>query len=263
MIIYRPKGKAREYSPLAVNLFTGCSHGCRYCYVPELKRTTREDYIRQNKPRKDVLRKLEQSCRKHYKSREHVQLSFVGDPYDIADIEERVTRDALRLLYKYKIPVSILTKAGSNCLIDLKAFEAFGEHIMVGASLVFYDERKSREWEPFAATPRDRLIALAALKEAGVRTWASFEPVIEPSESLRLIQESLDFVDYYKIGKLNNYENLDRDIDWKTFAMDAIDMLNKNGKRFYIKKDLREAAKIEHLLTENQMDMDDMKVPHF
>ena len=29
-IIYEPRGKAREYSELAVNLYTGCSHGCRY-----------------------------------------------------------------------------------------------------------------------------------------------------------------------------------------------------------------------------------------
>jgi DNA repair photolyase len=32
-IIYEPRGKAREYSDLAVNLNMGCSHACRY-YCP-------------------------------------------------------------------------------------------------------------------------------------------------------------------------------------------------------------------------------------
>ena len=30
--IYRPKGKALEYSRLACNFYVGCSNGCTYCY---------------------------------------------------------------------------------------------------------------------------------------------------------------------------------------------------------------------------------------
>lgn len=29
--IYEPKGKAKEYGDLALNIYTGCSHGCFYC----------------------------------------------------------------------------------------------------------------------------------------------------------------------------------------------------------------------------------------
>ena len=32
-VIYEPKGRAREYSELACNLYRGCTHGCRYCYA--------------------------------------------------------------------------------------------------------------------------------------------------------------------------------------------------------------------------------------
>ncbi|MCL2006359.1 MAG: hypothetical protein FWG73_09405 [Planctomycetaceae bacterium] len=39
-IIYTPRGKALEYSDLAANLYTGCSHACRYCYCPAI--VTRE-----------------------------------------------------------------------------------------------------------------------------------------------------------------------------------------------------------------------------
>ena len=33
-VIYEQKGRAREYAPLACNLYMGCTHGCKYCYAP-------------------------------------------------------------------------------------------------------------------------------------------------------------------------------------------------------------------------------------
>jgi len=31
-IIYEPKGAAREYAELALNVYRGCVHRCIYCY---------------------------------------------------------------------------------------------------------------------------------------------------------------------------------------------------------------------------------------
>ena len=35
-VIYEPKGRAKEYAELAVNLYNGCSHGCEYCYARKI-----------------------------------------------------------------------------------------------------------------------------------------------------------------------------------------------------------------------------------
>ena len=43
-VVYEPKGRAREYSELACNLYRGCVHGCRYCYAPACMRTTGEKW---------------------------------------------------------------------------------------------------------------------------------------------------------------------------------------------------------------------------
>ena len=69
--------------------------------------------------------------------------------------------------------------------------------------------------------------------------------MIEPSESLRLIEKTLedDSVEHYKIGKLNNYKGLDKGVDWESFLIEALKLLRPAGKKIYIKKCLRELAK--------------------
>ena len=44
--IYVPGSKAREYCPLAVNLYSGCNHGCVYCYAPSENHANREQYLK-------------------------------------------------------------------------------------------------------------------------------------------------------------------------------------------------------------------------
>jgi hypothetical protein len=48
----------------------------------------------------------------------------------------------------------------------------------------------------------------------------------------------LPFIDHVKIGKLNNYKGIDKNVDWNKFLFDAVYLLRKFDARFYIKKDL-------------------------
>jgi len=63
-IIYEPKGRAREYAELAANLYSGCAHGCEYCYAPGALRVNRTDFRLCVKPRKDCLQQLEKDAAK-------------------------------------------------------------------------------------------------------------------------------------------------------------------------------------------------------
>jgi len=242
-IIYAPSGMAKEYSPYAANLYIGCSHRCQYCYAPHTLQRTPSNYFGTPAPRRDVLKYLEQDLQKQKYSKQ-ILLSFIGDVYCNNMDGSVTTRAALQLLDYYKAPVAVLSKGGKKMLRDVDVFREFGPRIMVGSTLTFMDEEKSCQWEPGASLPEERLATLKALHDAGIRTFASFEPVIEPAESLRLMERTLQdgSVDHYKVGKLNNYKGLDRDIDWQGFLREAIALLRPAGKQIYIKKCLYELA---------------------
>ncbi len=85
-VIYEPKGTAKEYGELALNLYTGCSHGCVYCYAPNALCMKRDKFNNEVKPKKDIIERLEKqliSLDKKDAERKHVFMSFTCDPYQL------------------------------------------------------------------------------------------------------------------------------------------------------------------------------------
>lgn len=231
-LIVEPKGKAREYSPLALSVYTrGCDHGCRYCYCRNIFGINWGDV-----PRPRNLSGLEFEAAS---ASRQVLLSFVSDPYCRAEAVHRNTRKALSVLHRERCSVAILTKGGRRCLDDLHTFQKWPDgRIKVGATLTFATDKRSVEWEPGAALPSDRVDALRELHAAGVHTWASIEPVIDPVESLAIIAASIPYTDAYKVGKWS-HDKRALEIDWASFGMAAVKMIRSAGRRLYIKVDLR------------------------
>jgi len=234
--IYQPKGKAREYSPFALNLYNGCDHRCTYCYVPAIQRKTVKEYS-VVAAKKDILEKLTHDLANN-KIREQVLMSFSGDPFCAAEVKERIMIRALELLSAAKVPVAVLTKGGKRAMSAFDVFRTFGERIKVGATIVLIDEDMATTFEPGAASIRERIATLGILREAGIRTWISMEPVIYPDQAIQVILETLGVCDEYRIGKINYNPELGKDVDLK-FVKDAIRILRDAGKAFYIKKSLQ------------------------
>ncbi len=247
--IYCPTGRAREYSPLALNVYNKCDHNCRYCYVPVIQK--RWGIVQADiQPRPYVLENLRKDAGR-YSFGEQVLMCFSGDPYCIADEEYRTTREVLKILLENNVTVAILTKGGKRCLRDLDLFQKF-KTIKVGATLTFIEEKDSRHWEKNASPPEDRFKTLEKLREEGIMTWASLEPVIDPEQTLKIIDRTHRFIDQYKVGKLNHFPN---NINWREFGHRAIDKLNGYGKKFYIKNDLAEYIATGRM-TKEQRDAD-------
>jgi len=223
-LIYTPRGKAREYSPLALNIYSGgCDHACKYCYC----RLFQQGWC--DTPRRRDLSKLAKEAEQ---ADEQILLCFISDPYNRHDVEWKDTRKALQILSSAKCSVAILTKGGMRCLRDIDIFRSWPDNrLKVGATLT-----KSDEIEPGAATHSERIAALRELHAAGIKTWASIEPVIDPTRSLQAIEEAMPFVDEFKVGTLNHEKT---ETDWNAFAVDAVTMIRNAGKMLYVKRDLR------------------------
>jgi hypothetical protein len=94
------------------------------------------------------------------------------------------------------------------------------------------------------------MAALAAAYACGIPTWVSLEPVIDPEQSLHLIELTHTYVDVYKVGKWN-HDPRAAAIDWTAFVTRSVALLKSLGKKYYIKKDLAEylePAKKSHIL---------------
>ena len=237
--IYEPRGRAREYSPFAMNYFKGCDHGCRYCYVPRMMKVFNPQYCHDNvSVNMAGLWKEAERFSKSKNSGEQVLLSFTGDPY--CGLESGETRDVLCAFHEHDIHCSILTKNPRKGINDIDIMSDM-RHFKMGTTLTLLDPDLSKMWEPGAPIGEERIKALKVFADNGIKTWASFEPVIDPVESLKMLEIVSGFIDHVKIGKINNHPQ-ERLIDWVKFLKDAVSICRDTNMKFYIKDDLAKYA---------------------
>ncbi len=143
-VIYEPRGKASEYSQLAVNLYSGCSHQCEYCYAPAFLHTTKEKF-HQPVPRKDIIPKITADARRLQLAHETraVLLCFTCDPYQPIDQQYQLSRQAIEVLHSYNLDVMILTKGGQRAERD---FDLLTGNDWFGVTLTNLDDAVSMKW---------------------------------------------------------------------------------------------------------------------
>lgn len=241
-LIYKPKGKANEYTGdngLGVNLYKGCSGGCWYCY----NRLFNENYNIIT-PKKDCIETLKLNAIKYYNHQSPIFMSFATDPYNDLNQELNLTRQALEIFLKNKIPVIILTKYLKRALVDLDIFKKFGTHIKIGTTLVFDNDNDCGHLGCTVDTIIDRVKTLEFLYNQGINTWVSCEPVLYSKQIVNIIKWTYKFVNEYRIGLLSNKVKLEDtrysiDFDRPKFLTKLVSILRYRKKPFYIKHSLQ------------------------
>ena len=241
-----PTGRAAEYAPggLAVNWYNGCGHACEYCYAPLVMKKDRAAFHKNITPKASALEYLSSDCYDLNRAGDTrpVFCSFSCDPWQPADVEYGITREALIILFTYGRSVILLTKGGKRSMRDFDLLAANAHRVMYGATLVFKDDAGALKHEPHAAPTSERLYALREAHRLGIKTWVSLEPVYNPEDTFALIEATQGYVDVYKVGKLN-YRPEAENVDWEKFAVDVEKKLKSTGKEYYIKSDLKKVIK--------------------
>lgn len=224
--IYEPAGKAKEYGDLAINIYTGCTHGCYYCFAPNVLHKTKEAFSANVMPRTGIVEEVRKQLEKEKITDKLIHLCFTCDPLPMG-VDTSATRDIIKLLKDSGNHVQILTK--SDCVRD---FDLLDENDWFGVSLT----GATQEQEPNAASHRDRIIALAIAKDNGINTWVSFEPVVNAEYVYDCLHENHRLFDLVKIGKLNYHPS---DIDWQDFGCRVESDCKALHIDYYIKDSLR------------------------
>jgi DNA repair photolyase len=246
-VIYEPRGRAKEYSDLACNLFTGCSHACKYCYAPAIRRQTLDTWSSTPAPRKHIIEALAKDCEDMRRNPElsgrEILFCFMSDPYQ-SEEAAAITRKALEIVTSHGQRCQVLTKGGMRASDDFRFMAQHG--IKFGSTIIFADDRLRRSWEPGATPIEERLYAVKQAHELGVYTWVSIEPVINPDEALAVINALSGYVNLWKIGKINHNKAVEDSVDWAEFLTRVTALLEKEKADlpvglgdYYIKKDLR------------------------
>jgi len=170
--------------------------------------------------------------------RDPVLLCFTCDPYQPIDEREMVTRFAIQTLHEHHLPVRILTKGGMRSKRDFDLLKAHPRISEYGATLTFVYRDWSERWEPHAALPEERMLMLKRAHRLGIPTWVSLEPVIDPKQTLELIDETHEYVDRYAVGKLN-YVKPPKPVDWTQFVRDVVERFERYEKEYHLKRELQ------------------------
>lgn len=220
--IYKLKGAAAEYGDYAVNIYTGCPHRCYYCFAPQVLHRDREAFHSRVEPRKEIVAELRRQLERKQITGKLVHLCFTCDPYPTG-YDTTHTREVIKALKEYGNHVQILTKGdGSRDFDLLDSGDWYG---------ITYDGTDSGLY-----LPGDRICDAFGAHMNGIKTWCSFEPVIDADGVIECIKKFYMVFDKVKIGKLNYHPS---DINWAQFGREVEALCQQLGLDYYIKDSLR------------------------
>ncbi len=202
--------KFKSLSSWSLNIAVGCSHGCRFCYVPSTSTIKLKPHLANYgvsdpdlewgqyvllRPwdEKKFIRSLNKaentpSIELNPDGNRAFLLCSTTDPYQVlphpdAKVRKQLMKDASTMvsqalelnLHESTLNVSILTR-GPLAKRDFDLFRQFGDRLLFGMSLPMLDNRLAKIYEPGAPSPSQRLKTLQEAKAAGIPVYVAVAP---------------------------------------------------------------------------------------
>ncbi len=177
------KVESPDIGGYSMNPYQGCEHGCLYCYA----RNSHEywgysagmEFEQKILVKKNAPQLLEDLFRKPSWNPEPIMFSGNTDCYQPIEKKMQITRSMLEVCFKYRHPVSMITK---NALIlrDLDILSEMAKlrlvHVMVTITSVNEDLRMILE--PRTVTYKNRLKVVNELSSHGIPCGVMVAPII-------------------------------------------------------------------------------------
>ncbi|MEM4576134.1 MAG: radical SAM protein [Candidatus Nezhaarchaeales archaeon] len=163
------KGKLCTCPPkYSFSPYTGCSHGCLYCYATSYIKVTN------SRPKADLERKLIRDLVRIIRELP-ISIANSSDPYPPIESKLHITRRCLEMLLPRGLKVMIITK--SNIIVRDIDLISKG-NCAVSFTVTTLDDKLASIIEPGAPRPSDRIKAIKRLSQEGVPCIARIDPII-------------------------------------------------------------------------------------
>lgn len=174
-----------------LNPFIGCGFNCVYCYIHGSKYGGDNiDILHVKANASEVLyRQLKNRARK--KEHGFIGLGSSTEPYTSIEEDLKITRELLKIIYRFKFPVNLTTKS-TLILRDMELlkkidetaiipsqFKGKLEHgIIISFSFSTVNPRLAQIFEPGASTVEERLETMQKFKEEGFLVGVNLMPLL-------------------------------------------------------------------------------------
>ena len=203
----------------SMNPYQGCEHGCIYCYA----RNSHEywgynagtDFERVILVKKNAPQLFEQKIISRSWEPDTIMLAGNTDCYQPIEAKMKITRQILELCWKYRHPISIITK---NALVlrdlDILKKLASQQLVHVAISITSLDDEVRKNLEPRTASVAKRLRTVRELSKAGVPVNVMLAPMIPGINAHQLIPlmkkvgEAGAYDAHYLVVRLNGHNGL-------------------------------------------------------
>jgi len=155
-------------SKLTFNPYTGCDHGCLYCYA--------SSYIprfHECRPKKNLQTRLKNEASKL--NGQLVSMSNSSDPYPQLEKKLAITRDCLQILANSNCKLQIITKS-ELVTRDIDILQAIS--CVVSVTVLTLDDSLCKKLEPGASVSSKRLAAIKKLVDFRIPTTVRIDPII-------------------------------------------------------------------------------------
>lgn len=174
-----------------LNLYKGCCHGCIYCDSrSNCYRIENFDQIRAKKNSTALL----MSELKNKKKKGIIGMGAMSDPYNPFEKNEKITRNALKVILANGFGVGICTKSELVMRdLDLLSEIHSRKRAVVNITITCAEDDLSKMIEPNVAPSSKRFEAVAACKKAGIICGILMNPVLpfitDTKENIRSVIE--------------------------------------------------------------------------